>query len=254
MIVESLARPPATAQRTVPAGTAVYAIGDVHGRADLLAELHAWIAADAARSRATRRVIVYLGDYVDRGPDSAKVLDLVLDHVPAGCLPVTLLGNHERLMIDFLDSIGVGPAWLRNGGRATLQSYGIDVGMEGEADVAELYRVQAAFRACLPARHLAFLRRLVLTHVEGDYLFVHAGVRPGVNLAEQREEDLIWIRGAFLNSALDHGHVVVHGHSILLAPQIRPNRIGIDTGAFGSGNLTCLALEGAAQRIFQTGA
>ena len=243
----------AASPAAVPAGTAVYAIGDIHGRADLLADLLARIAADPGRGAAVRRLIVYLGDYVDRGADSRGVIDLALDGVPDGFEAVHLLGNHERLLLDFLADTVHGPIWFANGGAATLRSYGVEVDDEFYPLGRQWYEIQAAFRGQLPARHLAFLKRMPLTHVEGDYFFVHAGVRPGVPLDEQREEELIWIRGLFLNSAADHGRIVVHGHTIADAPEFRPNRIGIDTGAYASGRLTCLALEGTKQRIIATG-
>lgn len=243
-----------TVEPAVPPGTAVYAIGDIHGRVDLLAELHRRIeAASERRSAVDRQVIVYLGDYVDRGAASAGVIDLILDRAPAGFEVVTLLGNHERLMIEFLDDVRRGPLWLRNGGDATLASYGVDAGDAGAyLDAKPLLALQAALRAQLPPRHLEFLQDLKLAHAEGDYVFVHAGVRPGVALEAQQEEDLIWIRELFLNSTADHGAVIVHGHTIRPDPEFRPNRIGIDTGAYFTNNLTCLALEGTKRRIIST--
>jgi serine/threonine protein phosphatase 1 len=236
----------------VPVGTILYAIGDIHGRTDLLERLLDGIAADVQRQALPRSLVVYLGDYVDRGPDSAGVIDLLLDEAPPGLEPVHLLGNHERMMLDFLGNISVGAMWLRNGGDATLRSYGIDCAAD-EADPQRLQELQAALRQSLPVRHLEFLRALPLTHVEGDYFFVHAGVRPGVALADQREEDMIWIRGPFLSSTLDHGKIVVHGHTIAPEPQVRTNRIGIDTGAWYTDRLTALALDGERRRLLATG-
>jgi serine/threonine protein phosphatase 1 len=247
-------RIPVSPSPVVPSRTAVYAIGDIHGRADLLAELHGRIAADPERGDVDRRVLVYLGDYVDRGENSAGVIDLILDQAPAGFEVVPLLGNHERLMLEFLDDIRRGLLWLHNGGDATLVSYGVDPGDGVYLDAKPLLAMQAALRERLPGRHLEFLQQLGLAHVEGDYFFAHAGVRPGVALADQREEDLIWIRDLFLNSKADHGKVVVHGHTIRPEPEVRPNRIGIDTGAYVTGHLTCLALEGTKRRIISTGA
>ncbi len=240
------------AEAAVPAGTAVYAIGDIHGRLDLLADLFARVAADPERGETERQVLVCLGDYVDRGAESAGVIDLILDQAPPGFEVVTLLGNHERLMIEFLDDVRRGPLWLRNGGDATLASYDIDVDAGAYLDAKPLLALQAALRENLPARHLDFLQNLKLAHAEGDYVFVHAGVRPGVPLAAQQEEDVIWIRELFLNSTADHGAVVVHGHTIRPEPEFRPNRIGIDTGAYFTGHLTCLALEGTKRRIIST--
>jgi serine/threonine protein phosphatase 1 len=240
------------AEPATPVGTAIYAIGDIHGRADLLADLHRRIAHDAQERAAERRVLVYLGDYIDRGPDSADVIDLVLDGAPAGFEIVRLLGNHERLMLEFLDNVRHAALWLRNGGDATLQSYGIEPGVGPHLDAAPLLDLQMALVERLPARHLEFLQSLQLKHAEGDYFFAHAGVRPGVALEAQREEDLIWIRDLFLNSDADHGRVVVHGHTIRPEPEFCPNRIGIDTGAYYTGLLTCLALEGTKQQIIST--
>lgn len=232
------------------AGRRVYAIGDVHGRADLLAELHRRIEADAA-DFAGSRAIVYLGDYVDRGLDSRGALDLLLDRAPAGFEQIALMGNHEAMLLDFLERPDSGPLWLWNGGLATLLSYGVRPPAEAR-DPAALKDLQAAFAAALPQRHLAFLRRLKLSHVEGGYAFVHAGVRPGLPLEMQAPEDLLWIRGEFLNSRLDHGHVIVHGHSIGREVEIRPNRIGLDTGAYASGRLSALALEGERRWLLST--
>ncbi|MGQ0664355.1 MAG: metallophosphoesterase family protein [Pseudomonadota bacterium] len=236
---------PATIRHAaVPPGTRVYAVGDIHGRADLLRELVGLIREDARAHRVERPVVVYLGDYIDRGRDSRQVIEFLLGRPLPGFEAVHLLGNHERAMLDFLDDIGSGLDWLWFGGRETLMSYGIAL-ERGRAPVAELLlRVQAELNARLPPRHLAFLKSLVKWHLEGDYLFVHAGIRPGVPLERQSETDLIWIREEFLASASDYGRIVVHGHTISAEPELRANRIGIDTGAFATGRLTCLALEG----------
>lgn len=235
----------------MPPGTRIYAVGDIHGRADLLAQLQKAIAADAAQHEEARNTVVYLGDYVDRGPDSAGVIDLVLDASPAGGGFVALKGNHEEMMQRFLEDLSIGRTWVLNGCEATLRSYGVaPPGLfGGRADFA---RAQVDFNARLPARHRAFLDRLALTHLEGDYLFVHAGVRPGVPLEHQRAEDLLWIRDEFLYSKADFGKVVIHGHSIAREPEQRANRVGIDTGAYASGRLTCLALEGTSRRFLHT--
>jgi serine/threonine protein phosphatase 1 len=249
-----LANEASTRPAAVPEGTAIYAIGDIHGRADLLDELHRRIAGDRECGPVARRVIVYLGDYVDRGVDSAGVIDRVIDGVPDGFEAVRLLGNHERLMLDFWADTMHGPIWLSNGGDATLRSYGIELGEGTLPRGAKLAALHAEMRRVLPARDLAFLKGLALSHVEGDYLFVHAGIRPGVRLEDQREADMIWIRNLFLDSTLDHGRIVVHGHTIVPEPVFRSNRIDIDTGAYASGRLTCLALEGTKRRIISTGA
>lgn len=232
-------------------GTRVYAIGDIHGRLDLLIRLEAMIADDLARSRPARTVAVYLGDYVDRGPDSRRVLDHLMDRpLPADEI-VHLFGNHEDAMVRFLDDRWVGGSWMGFGGRETLRSYGVvpDPSLPPDEWFAA---AQEAFVRALPERHLAFLEGLPLRHTEGGYLFVHAGIRPGLALGRQRREDLLWIRHEFLDSDADHGCVVVHGHSIQSEPEIRANRIGIDTGAYCSDRLTALALEGTERRFLST--
>ena len=231
--------------------TVVYAIGDLHGRADLLAELHRLIAIDVARRRQSRRVVVYLGDYIDRGPESRQVLDLLLDQPLAGFEAAHLKGNHEDFMLRFLaGETEYGFGWLMNGAVETFESYGIAASRF--ATVADLDDLRRQLIERLPARQRAFLDRLELMHVEGDYAFVHAGIRPGMALDRQRESDLLWIRDAFLDWTGRHDKVVVHGHSISRAPEVRPNRIGIDTGAFGSDVLTSLVLVGETQDFIQT--
>lgn len=235
-----------------PEGTRVYAIGDIHGRADLLAQLHEAIAADAAAHPGSRKVLVYIGDYVDRGLQSKEVIDLVLDHRPDGFEIVCLKGNHEALMLDFLEDAQYAQVWIQNGGNATLYSYGVHLEDRGKpGDKIERARLHLA--KVLPERHRRFLADLPLLHVEGDYFFVHAGVRPRVALDRQDEREMLWIRDEFLSSNVDHGKVVVHGHSISWEPDIRANRIGIDTGAFASGVLTCLVLEGCERSFLSTG-
>ncbi len=238
-----------TAHRpTVPEGTCVYAVGDIHGRLDLLTTLHGMIERDAARRAAERRVLIYLGDYVDRGPDSRGVIDLLCTAPLPGFETVHLIGNHEAYLLHFLDDPDVATIWFYNGGDRTLESYGVHVVDESRTALPAL---QAAFREALPKAHLDFLRRLLSSRVEGDYAFVHAGILPGLPLAEQRPEDMMWIREEFLYSPVRHDHVVVHGHSISWRPEVRRNRIGIDTGAFVSGVLTALVLEGAERDFLQ---
>lgn len=247
--MEKLAR--RQVRRGLPASTRVYAIGDIHGRADLLRGLHEKITADAAGHAVDRKVAVYLGDYVDRGENSREVIDLLLDEPLPGMYSVFLLGNHEDAMLSFLDDPGVGANWVLNGGEATLMSYG--VGHPRDGDLSERWRlIQAGLRKNLPSRHLEFLRSLELGHIEGGYLFVHAGIRPGLRFERQAREDMLWIRDEFLASSADHGVCVVHGHTITTSVEVLPNRIGIDTGAYFSGKLTCLVLEGEGHRLIQT--
>lgn len=234
-----------------PEGTRIYAIGDIHGRLDLLSALHDMIRQDIDAAPACRVVVVYLGDYVDRGFDSRQVVDLLLAEPLPAADTVHLKGNHEALMLDFLDDGKLAQVWLANGGDTTLFSYGITANFAAYDETAML-QARISVRETLPASHLAFLRGLAITHAEGNYLFVHAGIRPGIAIEEQREEEVLWIRDPFLTSNADHGYVVVHGHSITDEPEFHDNRISIDTGAYASGRLTCLVLENADRRILST--
>jgi serine/threonine protein phosphatase 1 len=235
----------------VPAGTRLYAVGDIHGRIDLLRALSQLIHQDAFRRQAPRNVVVYLGDYVDRGADSRGVIDALLNEPLPGFESHHLKGNHEDVMLRFLDDTSAGPNWLGYGGRETLRSYGVDP-PNPYAPAVELQRAQRELGQRLPRSHLDFLRRLKVTHEEGDYFFAHAGVRPGVPLEQQRDEDLLWIRDEFLRSDASFGRIVVHGHSITRVPDVRKNRIGIDTGAFASNHLTALVAEGREWFFLQT--
>jgi serine/threonine protein phosphatase 1 len=236
---------------SVPVGTRLYVVGDVHGCVELLARMHRLILADAAQNQSERRVVVYLGDYIDRGPDSKGVVDLLIDDALPGFESVHLKGNHEQALIDFLDDIAIGPDWFSFGGVATFASYGLEA-PKNIFDAEGLLAAQAALRETLSEAHLRFYRELRLGHFEGDFLMVHAGLRPDVPLDAQIENDLLWIRDPFLSSDANFGVIVVHGHTIALYPEIRSNRIGIDTGAFHTGRLTCLVLQGAQIDFLQT--
>lgn len=239
----------------MPPGAVVYAVGDIHGRADLLRELHEAIEIDAAERAARRPVLVYLGDYVSRAQQGRLVIDMLLGAGPPGFERVRLMGNHEDLVLRFLDGdLSAGMQWLEHGGDALLQEYGIDACAAGLDNPSVLAPLRDLFQALIPRKHHAFFRSLPTRHQEGDYGFVHAGVVPGVPFARQAAQDVISVRTPFLESTVDHGLVIVHGHSITQAPEMRPNRIGIDTGAYRSGVLTCLVLEGSERRFLQTGA
>jgi len=230
----------------------IYAVGDIHGRADLLAALHEAILEDAAAADSdAQRVVVYVGDYVDRGLQSYEVIDLLLDEPLPGFDAVHLKGNHEDMLLRFLNEPAKGHLWLANGGDATLASYGVG-DWRPPLDENLLADLSERLWEELPSSHLAFLEGLALSHVEGGYLFVHAGVRPGVPVMQQAAKDMMWIRDGFLSSRADHGHVVVHGHSTNYRPEERPNRIGIDTGAFATGHLTALVLDGTQRRFIST--
>ena len=234
---------------TVPAGVRVYAVGDVHGQLGLLTKLMVMIRNDAATT--DRCVLIFVGDYVDRGLQSRQVIDFLLDNPAPGFETVFLKGNHEAWLLAFLEDAIVGREWLAAGGQATLFSY--DVAMpSGPRDTEFLETLRRALAAALPNAHKAFLQSCPLHHVEGGYTFVHAGIRPGLPLAEQCEEDLLWARFESFDGDQDYGTVVVHGHSVSAEPAVGGNRIGIDTGAYATGRLTCLVLEGASQRFLQT--
>lgn len=234
-----------------PDGAAIYAVGDIHGRLDLLIKLQAMILADAERRKADRRTVVYLGDYVDRGPDSKGVVERLIERPLEGFESVFIKGNHEDFLLRFLDDGSLATSWMLNGGMATLRSYGIDV-FDPTRIEDRLNAARADLARTLPPRHREFLEGLALWHREGDYLFVHAGIRPGMPVEDQRESDLLWIRHEFLNSDADFGSVVVHGHTVVAEPETRVNRIGIDTGAVMTGCLTALAMVGAERAFIQT--
>ncbi|MEZ5892493.1 MAG: metallophosphoesterase family protein [Parvularculaceae bacterium] len=228
---------------SVPDGKRIYAIGDIHGRLDMLDTLLGRIGDDS--DGLDKAQLIFLGDYVDRGLDSKGVIDRLLSLKAAYPTAVFLKGNHEALMLDFLDEPDDLPQWLDWGGMETLQSYDV------EAMGLPPTMIARQLRANLPPGHLKFLETLALTHVEGDYLFVHAGVRPGLPLDQQKEEDLIWIRKKFHQAAPDERPelVVVHGHT----PEDKPVdvgwRIGVDTGACYGGMLTAVVLHGAERRF-----
>lgn len=215
----------------------IYAIGDIHGRLDLLDLAIGTIRSDVAE-RGPAALTVTIGDYIDRGPNSCGVLDCLADN-PFPTPYVALKGNHEDMLEAFLADPATAPQWFDNGAEETLKIYGVRLRGYGFADFA---RARDALRVALPAAHLNFLRRLKTSFDCGRYFFCHAGVRPGVPLTRQRDEDLLWIREPFLLSERDFGAIVVHGHTPTAEPEVRPNRIGIDTGAFYSGRLTCVAL------------
>ena len=223
------------APASIPLGRRVYAIGDIHGCAEQLGHLHQMIADDLARRPIQTSVLVHVGDYVDRGPDTAGVLSLLCNGPP---IPVNqmvnLLGNHENTMLEALGGERAAATdWLFAGGRPSLESYGVDPDSPRDT-----------WAASVPEAHIAFLRGLSLMHREGGYAFVHAGVRPGVALDSQARDDMLRMRQPFLYSESDFGAVVVHGHTPVKAAVIRHNRIAIDTGAVFGGPLTCLVLEG----------
>jgi len=227
----SLSRAPAA----VAPGRRVYAIGDIHGCDTQLGNLHAIIADDLARRPIDNAVLLHIGDYVDRGVDTAGVLARLAAGARVDAIPtVNLLGNHDETMLHALSGDRAAATdWLFAGGKPALESYGIDPDSPRESWLPQV-----------PPAHLEFLRRLTLSHREGGYVFVHAGVRPGIALERQTREDMLRIRQPFLYTEQDLGAVVVHGHTPVKQPVVRHNRIAIDTGAVFGGKMTCVVLEG----------
>lgn len=228
--------------------TRLYVIGDIHGRLDLLDRLIAAIDRDV-EEHGPQAITITLGDYIDRGPDSRGVLDRLMDN-PFPTPYVALKGNHEALLAAFLADPAVGTQWRMLGGLETLHSYGVPV---SSLAISKNYEEAAArLRVAMPPKHLGFLQSLKSWYSHGEYFCCHAGVRPGVPLDRQRDEDLIWIRDEFLRSKVDFGKIVVHGHTPTPEPEVLPNRINIDTGAFATGKLTCIVLEGGQHRFIST--
>jgi serine/threonine protein phosphatase 1 len=229
--------------RSLPPGERVYAVGDIHGRADLLEEMLALIAAHAARSPSRSVTMIWLGDYVDRGPSSRAVIDLLIGSAGEPHRSVFLMGNHEEAMLRFLVDPGAGRQWFSFGGLQTLGSYGVAV---ADSRARGFYdEARAALLAALPRPHRDFFESLKFSEVIGDFFFCHAGVRPGVALDAQDPQDLIWIRDEFLYWRHDFGKTIVHGHTPVHEPELRPNRVNVDTGAYATGCLTCAVIEGS---------
>jgi serine/threonine protein phosphatase 1 len=229
----------------LPPGRRIYAIGDIHGCARQLTSLHEMIAADLASRPVASPLLLHVGDYVDRGADTAGVLNRLSSGCPIpGMATVNLLGNHESTMLEALSGERAAATdWLFAGGRAALESYGIDPGAPREL-----------WPGLIPSAHQSFLRELTLMHREGGYAFVHAGVRPGIALESQARDDLLRSRQPFLYSEVNFGAVIVHGHTPVKAPVVRHNRIAIDTGAVFGGPLTCVVLEADTLGFLSAGA
>lgn len=236
---------------TLPPDTRVYAIGDIHGRLDLLNNLLSQIEADLTGYKG-RCIAVFLGDYIDRGPDSKGVIDRLMQSLPASLEPVYLLGNHEWAMLQLFTSLETGAGWIKHGGLETLRSYGLSV-QPGQPTPERLAGLQQTLQERFPPQHKAWLEKCLTWYELGDYYFVHAGIRPSVPLAEQTDHDRLWMRAGFLDwRGGGLSKMIVHGHTISKDVEIRAHRIGIDTGAYASGVLTALVLEGTGCRIIQT--
>jgi Calcineurin-like phosphoesterase len=221
----------------------LYVIGDIHGRLDLLDRMVEAVDRDAG-GRGAGSLTVTVGDIIDRGPDSRGVIRRLMSK-PFPGRHVALKGNHEAMMIRFLADPKVGSLWALNGGLETLRSFGVPVSW----DRPDFVRAAEALRAALTADETRFLSSLRLSLSVGRYFICHAGVRPGVPLERQSEEDLLWIRDEFLNSDMNFGKIIVHGHTPVPEPEVRRNRINVDTGAFATGRLTCVVLEDGEPRF-----
>ena len=240
---------------SIPEDVRVYAIGDIHGYADVLAQMHEVIEEDIHKRPVDTAQIVYVGDYIDRGPDSKGVLDMLIKRpeVAPHIRHVFLMGNHENGMIEFMkEPDGQRKDWLAWGGLEALESYGVEA--DGKSDLSEQASALAEkLKQALPPEHLEFLTNLDLKHELGGYVFAHAGIRPGTPLQDQVKQDLIMIREPFLSSEFMHEKRVVHGHTIVKTKgvDIRPNRINLDSGLYSGGPLSCAVLEKETVRIIE---
>ena len=241
------ARGEAQPQPAIPPGERVYAVGDIHGRLDLFAALSAAIDSDEESAGPAQTTIVLLGDLVDRGPGSAGVIDLARQWQARRKVRI-LAGNHEEMFLRSFDELEMFRHFLRHGGRETILSYGVS---RTEFLQASLDEAQAMMRAAVPEADRRFLEGFEDMIAVGDYVFVHAGIDPAVPLSEQKRHDLRWIREPFLSHGDPHELMVVHGHTIREEPDECHNRIGIDTGAFMTGRLTALVLEGTSRRYIE---
>lgn len=229
----------------------LYAVGDVHGRLDLLDRLLALIARDLDERPSAQVFLAFLGDLIDRGPESARVIERLRQFDDFRAMRVFLMGNHEEVFLRVLEGEpGLAYSWLGFGGDACAASYGLDPHQLEQLDEAG---IAERLNAAVPAEHVAFLRRFGDFFAFGDYLLVHAGIRPGVPLDQQDAHDMRWIRKPFLSSRKDHGTMIVHGHTISDGIDHRSNRIGVDTGAYRSGMLSALVVDGDQRRTLSTG-
>lgn len=229
-----------------PEGRVGYAVGDIHGRADLLGEMFTMLEAraEADQRQGGKPIVVFLGDYVDRGPNSALVINMMLEGRPYGFERHCLKGNHEESMLLFMEAPLENRAWVLQGGAETLVSYGVQPPPPVGASDDDWLNVGAALKARVPVAHLEFLKRLERYVAYGDYAFVHAGVDIARSLEEQTDEDLYWIRDRFIASKKRFSHRVVHGHTPVDRPYADERRVAVDTGAYASGTLTAARFEG----------
>jgi serine/threonine protein phosphatase 1 len=225
----------------IPDGICIYAISDIHGCVDQLRRIFAAIDHHLSRSKPKRAIHVFLGDYIDRGPQSAQTIDLLIErgkHYEC----IFLKGNHEAMLFDLLRDPKQFDLWKQYGGLQTLLSYGLTP--QAKPDLEKQVLLVKTFARTIPRHHRHFFNSLRPSYSLGDFFFAHAGVKPGVPLAQQKQQDLLWIRDEFLISEANFGKYVVHGHTPVAKPDIRPNRINIDTGAYATGTLTLLTIQG----------
>lgn len=241
---------PFLSEAKIPDGLRIYAIGDVHGCREQLAGLHRRIREDLRGRPCDDWRIVHVGDYVDRGPDIRGVIEDLIELV-RDRRTYALLGNHDQWFVDFLSDPACREfgSWITYGGIQTIEAYGGWVDPQMIEDPAARTALRATLLEHVPEDHLRFLSTLPHILRFGDYVFVHAGLRPGIAIERQSVRDMIWIREPFLSSPVDFGAVVVHGHTVMRQVDVRPNRIGIDTGAVRGGELSCLVLEGRQQAL-----
>ncbi len=238
-------------QPRVADGIVVYAIGDIHGHLDILKRLMAKIVADVATHPDLKPILVFVGDYVDRGPDSRGVIDYLLNDLPEHMEKHFLRGNHEDVFLRFLDGeVSLAESWLQFGGAACLASYGVNPFRPGIRQNPGTLIEEMLEK--FPETHRTFLDNTEFYYENGDYYFTHAGVRADLPLEEQQPRDLMWVREPFLSNEKDYGKVIVHGHTIVDTPEIHANRIAIDTGAYATGQLTALRLLGDQRHFIST--
>lgn len=239
---------------TTPDGVIVWVVGDIHGQDDLFDSLSGLISADLGAAGDARRQLVLLGDYIDRGVGSRAVVERVIglrQTLEADRIEVVALkGNHEALLLRFLDDPSSGPSWMAVGGFETLLSYGVKA--PSTSDEPGWIEASEALAAALPPAHLEFFRGLRLSHIEGDYFFVHAGVRPGVALQDQSEQDMLWIREAFLRDERPFDRLIIHGHTPGEDVYADDRRICLDTGSYATGVLSALRLQARTHLLVQT--
>lgn len=229
-------------ESSAPDGSRIYAVGDIHGRLDLLKSINKKIKKDISENKSERNVVIYIGDYVDRGNDSQGVINELINNPIEGAESIHLCGNHENAMMEYFSDPGVAYGWFAWGGKATVRSYGVKSKDKKGRPVSE-EQIHELFNELVPDNHKKFLKNLKYYHIEGDYIFVHAGLKPGIPLEKQHVDDMMTIRDAFIYPKTRFEKTVVFGHTVFDQPFVGNGRIGIDTGAYATGRLTAVILE-----------